>query len=116
MRTGPKTSGSPRGYRRRRHRPREVWSSPQRWTDGLGGRRDGRWPSRTPRTGSRWWLWYRPMCPPDPESEGFRRPSDREDIDYRVRGQLGLVRGFETERKRNGVTHPVAVVGEGMLW
>src|SRR5215211_5675764 len=90
MRTGPKTSGSPRGYRRRRHRPREVWSSPQRWTDGLGGRRDGRWPSRTPRTGSRWWLWYRPMCPPDPESEGFRRPSDREDIDYRVRGQLGL--------------------------
>src|SRR5215211_4718328 len=91
MRTGPKTSGSPRGYRRRRHRPREVWSSPQRWTDGLGGRRDGRWPSRTPRTGSRWWLWYRPMCPPDPESEGFRRPSDREDIDYRVRGQLGLV-------------------------
>src|SRR5919112_2492636 len=22
--------------------------------------------------------------------EGFRRPSDREDIDYRVRGQLGL--------------------------
>src|SRR5829696_3995579 len=90
MRTSPKTSGSPRGYRRRRHRPREVWSSPQRWTDGLGGRRDGRWPSRTPRTGSRWWLWYRPMCPPDPESEGFRRPSDREDIDYRVRGQLGL--------------------------
>jgi hypothetical protein len=22
--------------------------------------------------------------------EGFRRPSDREDIDYRLRGQLGL--------------------------
>jgi integrase len=25
--------------------------------------------------------------------EGFRRPSDREDIDYRVRGQLGLSQG-----------------------
>src|SRR5215216_1192619 len=25
------------------------------------------------------------------EREGFRRPSDREDIDYRGRGQLGLI-------------------------
>src|SRR5918995_1736201 len=33
------------------------------------------------------------------QREGFRRPSDREDIDYRVRGQLGL----PTWRRR---THP----------
>src|SRR5688572_33478692 len=48
-------------------RRQELCSSPRRWTDGLVGRRGGRWPSRTPRTGSRWWLWYLPMCPPDPE-------------------------------------------------
>src|SRR5215208_4322768 len=31
--------------------------------------------------------------------EGFRRPSDREDIDYRVRGQLGLHRGRALYRR-----------------
>ena len=35
--------------------------------EGVVGRRGGRWPSRTRRVGSRWWLWYCPMYPPDPE-------------------------------------------------
>src|SRR5215213_6400193 len=69
---------------------RGIWSSPRRLRVSPGGHRGGLWPSRVRRTGSRWWLWYLPKCPPDPEREGFRRPSDREDIDYRGRGQLGL--------------------------
>src|SRR5215208_1247469 len=32
--------------------------------------------------------------------EGFRRPSDREDIDYRLRGQLGLSSMVHHKRQR----------------
>jgi MFS family permease len=34
------------------------------WLEGHPG---GRWPPRTLRTSSRWWLWYRPFRPLDPE-------------------------------------------------
>src|SRR5215211_3517725 len=48
---------------------RGIWSSPRRLRVSPGGHRGGLWPSRVRRTGSRWWLWYLPKCPPDPERE-----------------------------------------------
>src|SRR5215217_4953727 len=42
----------------------------------------------------------------DPEREGFRRPSDREDIDYRGRGQLGLV--MQTRAVREAEQHTLS--------